>query len=138
MRIRQESQKENAATSAAAFDSLLLAEGLTVGALILSGICLMGTNQNTIQRAVVLTVTVICAGLNGAFDALVCIVVHSYFLLLLNSILVWLYLRKRNMAKFSFSLLFLHQHDMITKETVNFQEELSWLKSHLLFYLLIL
>ena len=38
----------------------------------------MGTNQNAIQRAVVLAVTMICAGLDGAFDALICIAVHDF------------------------------------------------------------
>ena len=88
MRIRQESQKENAATSAAAFDSLLLAEGLTVGALILSGIRFMGADQNAIQRTVVLAVAMICALLNGTLDALVCMAVHVHFLLVLISAIV--------------------------------------------------
>ena len=82
MRIRQESQTENAATSAAAFDSLLLAEGLTVGALVLSGVCLMGTHQNTVQRAVVLAVAMVCALLDGTLDTLICMAVHVRFLLL--------------------------------------------------------
>ena len=82
---------ENAAADAAAFMLLSLAERLAVGALILRGVGFMGTNQNAIQRAVVLAVAVICAGLNGAFDTLVCIAVHLFFLLLLNSLLVWPY-----------------------------------------------
>ena len=98
--------KENAAAIAAALESLLLAEGLAVGTLILSGVGFMGAHQNAIQRAVVLAVAVVCARLNGAFDALICIAVHSSFLLLLNSALVWIITAKRNMGKFSFSLLF--------------------------------
>ena len=82
MRIRQESQKENAATSAAASNSLLLAEGLTVSALILSGICLMGAHQNTVQGAVVLAVAMIGTLLNGTLDTLICMAVHVRFLLL--------------------------------------------------------
>ena len=61
---------------------LSLAEGLTVGALILSRIGFVGADQNAIQRAVVLSIAVISAGLNGTLDALVCIVIHSFFLLL--------------------------------------------------------
>ena len=63
------------------FCVLLLTERLTVGALILSGICLMGTNQDAIQRAVVLVVAVVCTLLDGAFDALICMTVHFIFLL---------------------------------------------------------
>ena len=61
--------------------SLFLSEGLAVGALIHGRVCLMGTYQNLIQGAVVLAVTVIGAGLDGTFDALVCIAVHFHFLL---------------------------------------------------------
>ena len=69
-----------AAAKAAAI-TLLLAEGLAVGALIHGGICLMGTNHNAVQRAVVLSIAVVCAGLDGTFDALVCMAVHIHFLL---------------------------------------------------------
>ena len=72
---------QNAAASAAA-QVLSLAEGLAVGALILSGVCLMGANQDPVQRAVVLTVAVVSTGLNGALDALICVIVHFLFLLL--------------------------------------------------------
>jgi hypothetical protein len=67
---------------------LLLAEGLAVGALIHGGICLVGAHQNVIQRAVVVGVTVVSALSYGAFDALVCIAVHSHDLLFLSSHLV--------------------------------------------------
>jgi len=36
----------------------------------------MGTHQNAVQRAVVLTVAVIGAGFNGALDALIGMTVH--------------------------------------------------------------
>lgn len=36
----------------------------------------MGTNQDTIQRAEVLGIAVVCAGPNGTLDALVSVVVH--------------------------------------------------------------
>ena len=61
---------------------LLLAEGLAVGALVLRGVHFMGTHQDLIQRAVVLMAAVIGALLDGAFDALVCMTVHSKSLLL--------------------------------------------------------
>ena len=60
---------------------LLLAEGLAVGALIHGRICFVGTHQNLVQGAVVFGVAVIGAGLNGAFDALISMAIHSRFLL---------------------------------------------------------
>ena len=48
----------------------------------------MGAYQNAVQRAEVLGVAVICALLNGAFDALVGIGVHFAYLLYLSSALV--------------------------------------------------
>jgi len=41
----------------------------------------VGTHQDPIQRAVVLVLAVVCALLNGAFDALVGIAVHKSCLL---------------------------------------------------------
>ena len=41
----------------------------------------MGAHQDLVQRAVVFGIAVIGAGLDGAFDALVCIAVHIHFLL---------------------------------------------------------
>ena len=67
---------------------LLLAEGLAVGALILGRIGLMGTHQDPVQRAVVLAVAVVGAGLDGAFDTLVCMAVHKCYLLLIGTGLV--------------------------------------------------
>ena len=63
---------------------LSLAEGLAVGALILRGIGLVSTHQDPVQRAKVLAVTVIGAGLHGAFNTLVCMVVHRK-----SSFVVW-------------------------------------------------
>ena len=60
---------------------LLLAEGLAVGALIHSGICLVGAYLDLVQRAVVLGVAVIGTGLDSAFDALVGVAVHVIYLL---------------------------------------------------------
>ena len=95
---------------------LSLAEGLTVGALVLSGICFVGTDQNAVQRAVVFTVAVVGTGLHSTLDALVSIAVHKFLLLLLNSGLVWLFIVERNMEKYPFSLLFTQPHDMIKSE----------------------
>jgi hypothetical protein len=64
--------------------NLLSAEGLAVGALLVGGVHLMGAHLNVIQRAVVLGVTVIGALLNGAGDALVCVAIHSFILLLIG------------------------------------------------------
>ena len=79
---------KNAAATAAAFLSLSLTEGLAVGTLVLSGIYLVGTYQNAIQRTVVLAIAVVGALLNSTFDTLVCFAVHNSFLLFLNSCLV--------------------------------------------------
>ncbi len=56
---------------------LLSAEGLAVGTLIHGGVALMSTNQNTLQSAVVAVSAVVCALMNGAFDALVSIGIHN-------------------------------------------------------------
>ena len=60
---------------------LLLPEGLAVGALIHGGVCLVGTYQDMLQRAVVFVVTVVCALGNGTLDASVCMAAHTWFLL---------------------------------------------------------
>ena len=49
----------------------------------------MGPHHDLVQRAVVLGIAMICTLLNGAFNALICIVVHSFSLLLLISPLVF-------------------------------------------------
>ena len=41
----------------------------------------MGANQNAVQRAVVLGVTVVGTGLDGTLDTLVCMAIHIHFLL---------------------------------------------------------
>ena len=58
--------------------SLLFAEGLAIGALIHGGVGLVGAHKNAVQRAVVLIFAVVCTLLNGAFDTLVCVTVHSF------------------------------------------------------------
>ena len=62
-------------------ESLLLAEGLAVGALIRGGIGLVSTHQDPVQRAVILTVAVIGTLLDGTLDTLVCVAIHMVFLL---------------------------------------------------------
>ena len=61
--------------------SLLLAEGLAVGALVCGGVHLMGAHQDLLQRTVVLMTAVMGALLDGTFNALVCVTVHSKSLL---------------------------------------------------------
>jgi len=56
--------------------SLLLAEGLAVGALVLGGVHLMGAHQDPVQRAVVLVLAMVSALLNSAFDAFVGMTIH--------------------------------------------------------------
>ena len=65
----------------AATGKLLLAEGLAVGALIHSGILLVGAHHDAVQRTVVFGVAVVSAGLDGTFDALVCVGIHNLDLL---------------------------------------------------------
>ena len=60
---------------------LFLAEGLAVSALVHGGITFVSANQDTIQSAVVGAAAVICALLNGAFNALVSLTIHFEFLL---------------------------------------------------------
>ena len=67
-----------------------LAERLAVGALILRGIGFVGTHQNSIQGAVVLAVAVISTLLDGTFDALVSMAIHSKTPPFLISAIVWL------------------------------------------------
>ena len=55
-------------------------EGLAVRALVNGGICFVGTYQDPIQGAVVLTGAVVGAVGYGALDALVCMAVHSRYL----------------------------------------------------------
>ena len=61
-----------------------LAEGLAVGALVHGGIGLMGAYQDPVQRAVVLVFTVMGALTHGAFNALVGVTIHCFFLLLIG------------------------------------------------------
>ena len=60
----------------------LCAEGLAVGALVSSGIGLMGTNQDPLQTAEVRILAVMGALLNGTLNALVCMTIHGVLLLL--------------------------------------------------------
>ena len=67
---------------------LLLAEGLAVGALVHGRIGLMGTYQNTLQRAVVCVSAMVGALRNSTLDTLVSMAAHSQFLLLSDSAIV--------------------------------------------------
>lgn len=60
---------------------LLSAERLAVSTLVLSGIHLVGTYLNALQRAVICGIAMIGTLLNAAGDALVCMIVHVHFLL---------------------------------------------------------
>ena len=61
---------------------LLFPEGHAVGTLVHGGIGLVGAHQNPVQGAVVLIFAVVCALMNSAFDALVCVAIHIDILLL--------------------------------------------------------
>ena len=56
---------------------LLLAEGHAVGALVNSGIHLVGTHQDLLQGAVVGIIAVVSALFYGAFDAFVGMTAHT-------------------------------------------------------------
>ena len=77
--FRQE--KKIATETVAILSFLLLAEGHAVGALVHSGVCLVGTHHDPLQGAVVCFIAMVHALGNGALDALVGIVVHDLFLL---------------------------------------------------------
>jgi len=77
-------RKKTAAADAAAAFPLLLAEGFAVGTLVHGGITLVGADQNSVQGAVVCLITMMGTLLDGTLDALICVTVHSFFLLLLG------------------------------------------------------
>ena len=62
---------------------LLFTEGHAVSALINGGIAFMCAHQNALQGAEILLTAVVCALTNSAFNALVCVAVHTWFLLFL-------------------------------------------------------
>ena len=70
------------AAANAAASVLLLAERHAVGTLVNSGVRFMGADQDALQGAVVCVFTMMGALRYGTLDALVCIAVHSLFLLL--------------------------------------------------------
>ena len=47
-----------------------------IGALFLGRVTLMGSDCNAVQRAIILSIAVVCALGNRAFDALICVCVH--------------------------------------------------------------
>ena len=77
-----EKRKGTAGVPFQAAPGLLSAEGFAVGALIHGGIGLVGAHQNPVQRAVILLFAVMGALVHGAFDALVGMTIHCFFLLL--------------------------------------------------------
>ena len=60
---------------------LLLAEGHAVGALIHGGVALVGADHDLVQRAVVLTLAMMCALTDGTLNGLVGVLVHDNCLL---------------------------------------------------------
>ena len=69
--------------------ALFLAEGLTVGALIDSGVHLVSTHQDAVQRAVILVFAMMRALLDGALNALIGMTVHVFSSFELGSAIVW-------------------------------------------------
>ena len=61
-----------------ALKSLLLAEGHAVGALIHAGVGFVSTHKDPIQRAEVLSIAMMGALLDGAFNALVGVAIHRF------------------------------------------------------------
>ena len=66
---------------------LLLPEGHAVSTLVNSGVHLVSTHHNAVQRAVVLTFAMVRALLNSTFDTLIG-TIHLILLLCLRSLLV--------------------------------------------------
>ena len=62
--------------------ALFLFEGQAISALIHGGVRFIGTNHDTVQRAVICLITMMGTLSYGAFDALVCMAIHVPFLLL--------------------------------------------------------
>ena len=62
----------------------------------------MGAHQDLVQGAVVFAVAVVRAGLDGAFDTLVGMLVHGHFLLLFEFALSMTVAAGNMMAKFAF------------------------------------
>ena len=118
---------------------LFLPERLAVGALIHGRICFVGTHQNLVQGAVVFGVAVIGAGLNGAFDALVCITVHVLFLLLIWYAISMTQRKERNRGNnFLFVAFCIHPWYDVAENDCDARRYVLWLKSPLLFCPLIL
>ena len=69
---------DTAPAAAGDWGSLLLPEGLAVGALVHGGVTLVGANQNPVQSAVVAAAAVVGALGDGAFDTLVAVAVHNF------------------------------------------------------------
>ena len=98
--IRQE--KELKRQQKLPLSGLLLAKRFAVGTCIHSGVSLVGAYLDLLQRAVVGIITVVCALGNGALNALVCVTVHSQFLLLFEFGISMASGKKIIQAKFSF------------------------------------
>ena len=75
-------EKKAPAVPGASNQRSALTEGLAVGALIHGGVYFMSAHQNSVQRAVVLVFAVMGALVHGAFDALIGMTIHCFFLLL--------------------------------------------------------
>ena len=75
---RQDHRKGGSRRPGSLAGASAFAERLTVGALIHGGIRLMGTHQNTVQRTVILGITVMRALVYGAFNALVGMTIHCF------------------------------------------------------------
>ena len=89
--------------------ALLLAEGHAVGAGIHSGVSLVGTHQDPLQRAVVSILAVVCTLRNGALNALVCVTVHIQFLLPFSFGISMAQQAKTIQANFSYIFVFLQR-----------------------------
>ena len=90
--FRQE--KECAAAKKPPQDPLFLTEGLAVCAGFHSGVCLVRAHKDSLQRAEIGIIAVICALLYSAFDALVCMTTHNYSSFSLDSYIVFLKSKK--------------------------------------------
>ena len=78
--------------------SLLLAEGHAVSTLINSGVCFVSTHHDPLQRAVVGIAAMMSTLGNSTLNALICMAIHSLFLLF--SVILKVYPQSRNQSVF--------------------------------------
>ena len=86
---------------------MLCLEGRAIGAGNLGGVLLVSHHANGVQGAVILILTMMLALLDGAFNALVCVAVHSLLLLFSVIYIVLPFFKKESANNLIFKHVFL-------------------------------